>query len=63
MTPPLYPLLFTEDSGICGAIAYISEGVELTDLHLRLIIDARNMVVEGTLNGERMKGWDPQKYW
>ena len=63
MLSPLQTLRFTEESGIAGAICYLSEDIELTDVHVRLIVEAKSMNEQGEHTGERLDWWDASKYW
>ena len=63
MREPLYALKFTEESGLIGAIAYMSDELELTESHIRMVIEARNLQASGTLAEPRLKWWEPEKYW
>lgn len=58
----LNTLKFTEDSGIGGAICYMSDGVELTELHVRLIVEAKSMTESGEYDVDRVHWWDAGKY-
>jgi hypothetical protein len=61
---PLIPIRFGEDSGIDGAIAYITDEVNLTQLHIKLIVEARQMTIEWACTEDKdyVKGWDPSKH-
>lgn len=64
MLPPLLTIRFDEESGISGAIAYMSEDAELTQLHIKSIVEARQMTIEWALteDDEYVQGWNPGKY-
>lgn len=63
MRYPLHTLIFTEDSGLAGAVCYLTPNIQLTELHVRLIVEARTLMIEGTLNEEPLDWWEPGKYW
>lgn len=63
MLHPLHSLKFTEDSGIGGAICYMSEDAQLTELHVRLIIEAKNLMENGEYAEPKLEWWDASKYW
>lgn len=60
---PLQTLKFTEDSGIGGAICYMSEDVQLNELHVRLIVEAKSLMEEGAYAEPRLDWWDASKFW
>ncbi len=60
---PLQALKFTEESGLAGALIYLSEDVILTELHIRSAVEARSLMVEGVYAEPHVKGWDASKYW
>lgn len=64
MLTPLITLRFGEESGICGATAFMSEDAELTEVHIKVIVTARQMTMEWQLteDSEYVKGWNPSKY-
>ena len=64
MKYPLYPFMFGEGSGITGAIAYLSNDVELNDIHIKAIIEAHQMTMEWALSEDEdhVKGWNPWKW-
>ena len=59
----LQVLRFTDDSGIGGAICYMTEDVQLTEVHIRLIIEAKSLMEEGTYAEPRLSWWDASKFW
>lgn len=63
MNQPLQTLLFTEDSGIGGAIAYLTPDVEITDAHIRLVVEARSLMREGKYAEPKLPWWDASKHW
>jgi len=63
MRYPLQVLRFTEETGIAGAILYLTDDVELTDLHIRSAVEARSLMTEGVYAEPHLEWWDASKYW
>ena len=59
----LTPIIFPADSGIGLAIVYMDEGVELTDKHIKLILEARELQASGKYSEPKLKWFKPEYPW
>lgn len=57
------PIIFPADSGIGLAIVYTVGDVELTEKHIHLIIEARELTVSGKYNEPKLPWFKPEYPW
>jgi hypothetical protein len=57
------PIIFPADSGIGLSIVYIVGDVELTDKHIKLILEARELQASGKYNEPKLKWFKPEYPW
>lgn len=63
MREALMTMKFTEDSGIGGAIAYVSDDIVITDSHIKIIVEARRLWLEGIYQEDKLPWWNPSAHW
>jgi hypothetical protein len=57
------PIIFPADSGIGLSIVFIVGDVDLTDKHIKLILEARELQASGKYNEPKLKWFKPEYPW
>jgi hypothetical protein len=57
------PIIFPADSGIGLSVVYIVGDVELTEKHINLIVEAKELQMSGKYNEPRLPWFKPEYPW